>query len=295
MSGRARPIFVFFYGKVFNSLTAKFRDLYIMNIEIKTRPHRPILQASLLPDYKYEIGPYYGCEFNCRYCYGHDNADIDWSGEVRIHDNFPARLHEELTHVEKQTILIGGNSDPYQPIEKTLQHTREALELLCVNGFSACILTKSDLVVRDIDLLRAMPGSTVGFSFAFQTERSRRIFEEKAPSNRRRIEALNKLHQAGIQTFALISPVMPLITNIELQISMLERIVPEIRIYRLKTGGIKAQSWLNIEEIINKHCPEIYLSFRQIAFSEKHEYWDNLTARLKQIKAAKNLNLSLHI
>lgn len=264
-----------------------------MDIKHWTRDH--ILQASLLPEHKYEIGPYYGCEHNCRYCYGHDNPEIDWATEIRVHDNFPARLNKELSHLEKQTILIGGNSDPYQPIEKTLQHTRQALELLCINGFSACILTKSDLVIRDIDLLRAMPGSSVGFSFAFQTERSRRIFEEKAPSNRRRIEALNKLRQAGIQTFALISPVMPLITNIELQLSMLEKIVPEIRIYRLKVGSNRAQSWANIEEIINKHCPEIYLSFRQIVFSEKHEYWDNLTARLEHIKAAGNLSLSVHI
>ncbi|MEW5923667.1 MAG: radical SAM protein [Candidatus Zixiibacteriota bacterium] len=266
-----------------------------MSVEIITCPPGHILQPGSLPDYKYEIGPYFGCEHNCRYCYGHDNPDINWSGEIQIHHDFTARLQGELASIDKQTIIIGQDSDPYQPIEKTLQHTRQALELLCINGFSACILTKSDLVIRDIDLLLAMPGSSVGFSFAFQTERSRIIFEDKAPSNRQRIEALKKLNEAGVKTFALISPVMPLITNIELQLSMLEKVVQSIWIYRLKISSPKAQSWLNIEEIINNHCPEIYLSFKKIAFAEKHQYWDNLTTRLEHIKAARNLNLITHI
>ncbi|PKK82125.1 MAG: hypothetical protein CVT49_15355 [candidate division Zixibacteria bacterium HGW-Zixibacteria-1] len=266
-----------------------------MSLEITTCPSRNILHPSTLLDFKYEIGPYYGCEHNCRYCYGHDSRETDWSTEIQIHENFSAQLQSELASLEKQTFFVGMDTDPYQPVEKTLQHTRQTLELLCVKGHSACILTKSDLVIRDIDLLRAMPGSSVGFSFAFQTERSRTIFEEKAPSNRRRIEAMKKLKEAGIEIYALISPVIPFITNIEMQINMLERMVDSIWVYRLKMSDENARSWLNVEEIINKHCPEIHKSFKKIVFADKHPYWENLTARLSRIQAEKRLKLFLHL
>jgi len=256
---------------------------------------RNILHPSTLLDFKYEIGPYYGCEHNCHYCYAHDTEETDWKKEILVHENFAPQLQTEIKGLEKQTIFIGKDTDPYQPIEKKLQHTRQALEILSVNGHAACILTKSDMVVRDIDLLRGMPGSSVGMSFSFQTERSREIFEDNAPANRTRLEALWKIKEAGIETYALVSPVMPLITNIEMQINMLKPVADTIWIYRLEIHSTEDKSWENIENILNKFCPQNLKSFKEITFNKKHQYWSELRKKLEEIKNCEKLALIVEI
>jgi DNA repair photolyase len=123
------------------------------------------------------------------------------------------------------------NTDPYQPVEEKRRHTRQALELLVEFGFSACILTKSDLVVCDIDLLQNMTDCSVGFSLNFEDEEVRRIFEPYAPSNQRRIAALKMLREAGVETYVLNCPVMPYITDVETLIDVVAPIADTIWIY----------------------------------------------------------------
>jgi DNA repair photolyase len=118
-----------------------------------------------------------------------------------------------------------------QPGEEKRRHTRQALELLVEFGFSACILTKSDLVVCDVDLLQNMQDCSVGFSLAFQDEEVRRLFKPYAPSNQRRIAALKKLKEAGVEMYVLICPVMPYITDVEALINIVAPIADTIWIY----------------------------------------------------------------
>jgi len=264
-------------------------------MDTKICPPRNILHPSSLLDFKHEIGPYYGCEHNCHYCYAHDTEETDWSKEIMIHQDFAAQLKEEIKGLVKQTLFIGKDTDPYQPIEKRLQHTRQTLEILSVSGHAACILTKSDLVVRDIDLLLGMRGSSVGMSFSFQTERSREIFEANAPSTRRRLDALRELKRAGIETYALISPVMPLITNITMQINMLKEIVDTIWVYRLEMNSVDAQSWKNIENIMAESFPQILRLFKEITFNKNHRYWTEMKATLEKIRSELNIGLVVEI
>jgi len=256
---------------------------------------RTILHPSSLLDFKYEIGPYYGCEHSCRYCYTQNNEEADRGKKILIHENFADQLQDELKGIEKQTMFVGHDTDPYQPIEKELQHTRQALEILSINGHAACILTKSDLVVRDIDLLRGMPGSSVGMSFAFQTERSREMFEDSAPSNRRRLEALQKLKQAGIETYALVSPIMPLITNVALQINMLKDSAETIWLYRLEMLSVDSPSWVNVEAVLQESCPQLLDQFKEITFNNKHPYWIELKEKLEEIRNEQGLALIVEI
>ena len=266
-----------------------------MSINTRLCSTSNVLHPSSLLDFKYEIGPYYGCEHNCHYCYAHNNEKSDWAKEILVHENFAQQLQDEIKGLEKQTLFIGRDTDPYQPIEKELQHTRQALEILSVNGHAACILTKSDLILRDIDLLRGMPGSSVGMSFSFQTERARKTFEENAPSNRRRIEALWKMKKSGIETYALISPVMPLITNIEMQINMLRSVADTIWVYRLEIHSPHCKSWTNIENILNKFCPQNLKPFKEIAFNNKHKYWSDLRETLERLRQRLKLALVVEI
>ena len=120
---------------------------------VQLTPSR-VLEPSTLDFFGYEIGPYVGCEHRCLYCYTQNEPEIDWDHEVGVLPEIGPKLAKELDEIEPQVIFIGRDTDPYQPIEAEYRHTRTALEEMLKRGFSASILTKSDLVIRDLELLK---------------------------------------------------------------------------------------------------------------------------------------------
>lgn len=256
---------------------------------------RQILQPCSLEMFAYQLDPYIGCEHHCYYCYALNQAETDRTEEIIIHQDIVGQLAHELSTLESQTIYTGWNTDPYQPSEGIYRQTRRVLEFLAQQGFSVCILTKSDLVARDIDLLASMPGSSAGISIAFQNEDVRRLFEAKAPPNKRRIEALKRLKNAGIETYTLICPVMPYITDVESLIQTVVRYADTIWIYALSMGADGDRNWQNIRGILDRHFPEMTERYRQIAFSATHYYWAELRQRLEELQLEKRLNLRIEL
>ncbi len=256
---------------------------------------RQILQPCSLEMFAYQLDPYIGCEHHCYYCYTLNQTEIDSAEEILMHHDIADQLSHELSALEPQTIYIGMNTDPYQPSEAIYQQTRQALELLAQQNFSVCILTKSDLVARDIDLLASMTGSSVGISIAFQDDHIRRLFEANAPPNERRIEALKKLKDAGLETYTLISPVMPFITDVESLIEMTAPYADTIWIYSLSIEGEGDRNWQNVRGILEHHFPEVTGQYRQIAFSSDHPYWAELQRKLEKIQLERRLNLRIKL
>jgi DNA repair photolyase len=243
--------------------------------------------------YNYQVDPYFGCEHLCLYCYALREAETDWEKEILIHKNIQAQLIEEISSIEAQTVYIGMETDPYQPSERTRLQTRKVLGLLAEKGFSVCILTKSGLVTRDIDILSKMSSSSVGISIAFQDEETRKLFEANSPSNQERIEALRKLKEAGIETYCLICPTMPNITDVEVLIEMIEPVVDTIWIYPLMVKSEDDRDWQNILQILKTNFPQLVETYREIAFSPNHSYWKELKKKLIQYQRSNNLNLRI--
>lgn len=256
---------------------------------------RQILQPCSLEMFDYQIDPYIGCEHHCHYCYTLNNAETDSTKEILMHQDIVGQLNQELSKFEPQAIYLGMNTDPYQPSERTHQQTRQVLELLAQQGFSVCILTKSDLIVRDIDLLTSMPRSSAGISIAFQDEHIRRLFELKAPPNKNRVEALKKLKDAGIETYTLINPVMPFISVVESLIEMIATYADTIWLYGLSMESEEDRNWQNVRDILDRHFPELTEKYKQIAFSADHPYWTDLHQKLKKIQKQKQLNLRIEL
>jgi len=254
---------------------------------------RPILQPCELTNHPYQIDPYIGCEHRCHYCYALNHAETDWAHEILFHQDFSDQMKRELSMIEPQSIYFGWNSDPYQPLERTCQHTRQGLELLAQRDFSVCILTKSDLVTRDIDVITQMPGSSVGLSIAFHEERIREIFEANAPSNFRRLAALKTLKDAGIETYALICPIMPYITDVEACIEMVAPYADTIWFYALSMKAEQDTNWQAIHKILVRYYPDLVDSYRQIVFSSECPYWIGLRAKLEEIQAKTGLNMKI--
>ena len=138
-------------------------------MKVSECPSRPILSPCGLKELDYQVDTYIGCGHYCYYCYVFDQAETDWSKEILMHSDIVGQLSEELESISPQTIYMGYHTDPYQPCEADYRQTRKVLELLLQKGFSHSILTKSDLVIRDIDILEEMNDAAVSVSVAFLT------------------------------------------------------------------------------------------------------------------------------
>jgi DNA repair photolyase len=220
----------------------------------------------------YQVDPYIGCEHRCCYCYALNQAQTDWTQEILIHQDIGGQLRQELAAVEPQPIYIGWSSDPYQPTEALYGQTRKVLEALAAAGCPACILTKSDLVTRDLDLLAAMPDSTAGVSLAFDKETVRRLFEPAALPTSRRIAALKTIKDAGVRTYVLIAPVMPFITDVKALIEMAAPYADSLWIYPLTMATEADRNWQNLRPVLARHFPDYLEAYRRIAFAGDDSY-----------------------
>ena len=198
------------------------------NGEFRVVDIKKALSPSGYPQIDYALNPYGGCEHGCIYCYatGYTHSEPDTWRVVRVRRNIAERLAKELPNVSG-TIGIGTSTDPYQYAEKRFMLTRSCLEVLRNRGFRYKIHTKSDLVVRDIDILSDMEG-TVSMTVTTLDDRISRMTEPGAPLPSARIDAVTKLVDAGIDTVALIAPVMSTLNGHE-----------EEMIRALKDTGIK--------------------------------------------------------
>lgn len=174
---------------------------------------KSILNKSKIFDYC--LNPYTGCQTKCRYCYArlfmprYSGHKEPWGEFVDVKVNAVALLKKQLERAKKGTVWISSVCDPYQPLEGKYTLTRRCLEELQKKQFPVNIQTKSKLVLRDLDLFRQLATIDVGFTIATDDEKIARLFEPHASPVKERIGALEKIHDAGIRTFAFIGPLLP--------------------------------------------------------------------------------------
>jgi len=257
--------------------------------------NRPILKPCGLENFNYQVDPYVGCAHYCHYCYALTEAETDWTEEILIHKDIAGQLNEELEKITPQKIYMGYHTDPYQPCEAEYSQTRNVLELLLEKGFSASILTKSDLFLRDIDLLQKMENASLSISVAFNDNHIRQKFEDNTINTEDRIEALSKLRKAGIKTSALICPIIPYLADLEPLIDQLASITDVIWIYGISINKRSDPSWKNIEVILNSYYSDLKDQIEEVVFSQDHQYWIQLRRKLLDIQKEKQLNLNINI
>ncbi|MDR0198424.1 MAG: radical SAM protein [Methanomassiliicoccaceae archaeon] len=173
------------------------------------------LSPSKLPGIDHALNPYGGCEHSCLYCYAPEVTYTEWEDwpTVRIRAGIESRLGKELASV-KGTIGIGTTTDPYQPAEERFELTRKCLLKLKEKKRRIHLHTKSDLILRDLAILAGMEGE-VGITVTSIDERISKTIEPGAPIPARRIDALKKLTAAGVDTYALVGPVLSILDGHE--------------------------------------------------------------------------------
>ncbi|WP_267386695.1 PA0069 family radical SAM protein [Sphingomonas sp. GC_Shp_3] len=192
---------------------------------------RTIISRNTSPDVAFDrsVNPYRGCEHGCIYCFArpthafHDlSPGLDFESKLFTKPDAPVLLRAEIGRrgYVVQPIAFGTNTDPYQPIEGDWRITRACLEVLAETGHPLTITTKSDRVVRDLDLLAPMAKRGLAAVMISVTSLDRRIamtVEPRAPTPERRLAAVKTLADAGVPTYVSISPVIPAITDHEIE------------------------------------------------------------------------------
>lgn len=191
----------------------------------------------------YYINPYVGCAIGCPFCYVAERADLSrrleglpsvpWGRWVDVKVNAPELLREELKDASPGLVRMSPIiTDPYQPVERRYRITRGCLEALLEDGrFAPVILTRAARVMEDLDLLRQFDTASVGFSIPSDDDRYRRMFEPGADPVEQRIEALAACREAGLHTFALIQPVLPM--NVERLVAQVAPLIQAVRVDRM--------------------------------------------------------------
>jgi len=199
--------------------------------EIGIDHSRRVISRNQSPDLPFDrtLNPYRGCEHGCIYCYARPthawlglSPGLDFERRLFHKPDAAAQLRRELAapSYRAATIVLGANTDPYQPIERRLGRTRELLEVLAECGHPVAITTKSALVLRDLDLLAEMAERrlvAVQLSVTTLDDTLARRLEPRASAPRRRLQAIGALSDAGVPTGVLISPLIPGLTDADLE------------------------------------------------------------------------------
>lgn len=251
-------------------------------MQMKEKEVRSIITKSNLPDADFVLNPYVGCQHACVYCYadfikrftGHKGEE--WGSFVDVKINAPETI--TLKSVKKDSvILIGSVTDPYQPLEARYKITRGCLEKLLESQPRLEILTKSSLILRDLDLLKQFKNLKVGLSVGILDRALSRKLEPYTPLPERRLETLKKLHEENIKTYLFISPIFPKITDFKELIKLSKNYVDEVLFENL---NIRANNRKRIFEFLKENRPELISLYEQI--QKDNSYWNDLEVKISE-------------
>jgi len=226
-SGRYEPL-----GRVaFDDGWQGLEELPPFKTTVTVDSTRKIIARNDSPDISFDrsINPYRGCEHGCIYCFARPthaylglSPGLDFESKLFMKPNAPELLERELSSPDysPKIIAIGTNTDPYQPIERRYQIVRRILEVLERAGHPVGIVTKSALVLRDLDILTRMAKRDlvkVAISVTALDPKLARVMEPRASTPPRRLEALRELVKAGVPASTMVAPVIPALNDAEIE------------------------------------------------------------------------------
>jgi len=224
---------------------------------------------------RYSINPYRGCQFACNYCDAitekylvHENFE-DFFRTIQVKTNAPELLEKEVKKVKRDVVAIDGVSDAYQPVEKKYNITRKALEILRNNKFPIHIVTKSDLVTRDIDLLLEIAENSwcaVSVTIITFDKEVLPLLEPFAPPPEKRLEAVKKLVRAGILAGVDFTPIVPYILDNDKNIEDVIKRTSEAGAKFILPGSMSMRSNQKIRfmELLKENWPELIEKYERL-------------------------------
>ncbi|WP_368417029.1 PA0069 family radical SAM protein [Falsiroseomonas sp.] len=213
------------------TLAAEFGDLPPLPTELILEKAKSALSWNDSPDIGFDrsLNPYRGCEHGCVYCYARPahayvgmSPGLDFETRLMFKPDLPELLEKELAKpgYQAKPVALGANTDPYQPVERTLGITRRVLEVLERFGHPVTIVTKSAGVLRDLDILQRLAARNlvhVCLSVTTLDLKLARAMEPRAASPLKRLEAISALAKAGVPVGVLAAPMIPGLNDAELE------------------------------------------------------------------------------
>ena len=241
---------------------------------------RSIMTRSTLPVGGYSVNPYVGCTHACQYCYASfmkrfTNHPEPWGTFLDVKNWEPIRNPQKYN---SSRIVIGSVTDGYNPQEATFKRTRRILEELQGCDAEVMICTKSDLVLRDLDLIKQFPKATVSWSINTLDETFRADMDHAA-SIARRIEAMRQTYAAGIRTVCFISPIFPGITDVK---AIIEQVKEFADLIWLENLNLRGQFKGRIMRYIGEKYPALLPLYEEIYNHKRLDYWKGLEADISQ-------------
>lgn len=251
---------------------SSLEELPPFRTEIQVEKPKKIITRNQSPDISFDrsINPYRGCEHGCSYCFARPShayvglsPGLDFETKLFAKPNAAQLLEDELSapNYKVKTIAIGTNTDPYQPIEREYRIMRDILTVLSEANHPVGIVTKSSLVLRDLDILASMAERglvKVALSVTSLDRHLSRNMEPRASTPEKRIDAIKRLSEAGVPTNVMVAPVIPALNDSEL-----ERILDAAAAMGAKEAGyILLRLPLEVSEIFKEwlltHYPARY-------------------------------------
>lgn len=260
-------------------------------VNINTICANSYISPSQLPGIDRVINPYVGCPHKCMYCYAefmkrfskrHDHETWGDFLDVKLCD-------KPLTVKEGGTILLGSVTDPYNPYEAHYKVTQKILEQIVGRQLFQAkyqILTKSSLILRDLDLLKQIKQVRVGLSMNTLNDHFRRQIEPYASNVAKRIEALKILKENGIDTYLFMSPIFPGITDFK---ALVECVLPYVNVFCFENLNLRGAFKPKILDFIRTNYPSVRKLFEEIYVNKSNEYWENLLNKIRSFCTRKNL------
>jgi DNA repair photolyase len=236
------------------------------------------------------INPYVGCGHGCVYCYarfikrftGHTE---EWGTFVDVRISIANILEKQLKSPKHkgERIYIGTVTDPYQPVEKKYKITRSILQVLMNYKNPVSILTKSDLVLRDIDLLKKLKNIDVNFTVTTLDEKWKKFTEPNSSTTSQRLKAMERLTKEGITVLAMMGPYWPFFTDPKALFKKFKRVgVRHIFTESFNTVG---GNWTGVEKMLRKNYPKLLSEMRETLFNKKkfYDFYNKAQSKIKQL------------
>lgn len=254
---------------------------------------RSIITENDSPDVSFDVSlnPYRGCEHGCIYCYArptHEtlgfSAGLDFESRILIKENAPELLREELSDPdwEPEVVALSGVTDPYQPIEEGLELTRDCLKVFRKFRNPVSIITKNDLVTRDLDLLSTLHEQNcvrVNLSITTLDQEICREMEPRTSQPHRRLKAVKKLADRDIPVRVMVAPVIPGLTDHEL---------PRI-LERAAEAGATSAGYVPLR--LPHGVKDLFLNWLEEVFPEKK---NKITNRIRSMRDGALNDSSFH-
>jgi len=264
-------------------------------MKVKETKAKSIIVKSNLPEGGFVINPYIGCMHGCIYCYARfmkrfTNHQEPWGKFLDIKINAPDLIPADTKKYKNKFIIIGSVTDAYQPMERKYKLMRGILTNLIPLQPNLCVMTKSDLIVRDIDLLKKFKKCMAGVSLSLLNDKARKEVEPLASSVERRINAVKKLKKSGINTFIFVSPIFPKLTDWRKLINKTKNFVNE---YWFENLNLYPSIKNNIYGFLKGDYPELVGKYQEI-YSAGSNYWQKEEKEIKNFCSDKKIKCRIY-